>query len=198
MLIVMKTTLAAIAFAVLASGAGSQQVNSRGSSSAPITMDVYSDFQCPGCKALYESTLRPLIENYVDKGKVYLVHHDYPLPMHAFAMQAACYARAAHRIGKYDEVSDVLFREQQTWAANGKVADTVCSVLTLGEAKQVLALAQDPSVIAEVQADIQAGHAAHVDGTPTVILTHGLKQYRIPTGAGYPILARFLDQLLAN
>ena len=194
----MRTTLAAIAFAALAAGAGNQQVNSRGSSSAPITMEVYSDYQCPGCKALYETTLRPLMENYVDKGKVYLVHHEFPLPMHAFAMQAACYARAARRIGKYDQVTDVLFHQQQSWAATGKVADTVCSVLTPAEAKQVLALAKDPSVIAEVETDIQDGRTAHVDGTPTVIMTRGAKQYRIPTGAGYQILARFIDQLLSN
>ena len=194
----MRTILAAIAFAALASGAGNQQINSTGSASAPITLDVYSDFQCPGCKALYETTLRPLIDNYVDKGKVYLVHHDFPLPMHAFAMQAACYARAAHRIGKYDQVADVLFRQQQYWAATGKVGETACSVLTLGEAKEVQALAKDPTVVAEVQADIQAGVAAHVDGTPTVFLKRGAKQYRIPTGTGYQMLARFIDQLLSN
>jgi len=61
-----------------------------------------------------------------------------------------------------------------------------------------LALAKDPSVIAEVETDIQDGHTAHVDGTPTVIMTHGAQQYRIPTGAGYQILARFIDQLLSN
>lgn len=198
MLIGMRTTLAAIAFAVLAAGAANQQVNSRGSSSAPVTMEVYSDYQCPGCKALYETTLRPLIENYVDHGKVYLVHHEFPLPIHAFAMQAACYARAAHRIGKYDQVTDVLFRQQQTWATTGKVAETVCSVLSQSEAKQVMTLAQDPSVVAEVQADIQAGHAAHIDGTPTVFIIRSGKQYRVPTGTGYQVLSRFIDQLISN
>jgi protein-disulfide isomerase len=192
----MKTILAAIAFAVLAAGAGNQPVNARGSSSAPITMEVYSDYQCPSCKGLYESTLRPLVANYVDTGKVYLVHHEFPLPMHAFAMQAACYACAARRVGKYDQVSDVLFRQQDSWAASGKVAETVSSVLTPDEAKKVRALAQDPAVVAEVQAGLEAGHAAHVDRTPTVILTHKSKEYRIPVGAGYQILARFIDQLL--
>ena len=194
----MKTILAAIAFAVLAAGAGSQQINGSGNPSAPITMDVYSDYQCPSCKAMYMTTLRPLISEYVDKGKVYLVHHEFPLPMHAFAMQAASYACAARRIGKYDQVTDVLFRQQESWAASGKVADTVSSVLTPDEARKVRALAQDPSVVAEVQAGLEAGHAAHVNQTPTVILTHKSKEYRIPVGAGYQILSRFIDQLLAN
>jgi protein-disulfide isomerase len=173
-------------------------VKSRGSANAPIKMDVYSDFQCPGCRALYFTTLLPLIQNYVDKGKVLLIHHEFPLPIHAHAMEAACYACAANRIGKYDQVCDVLFRKQDDWAASGKVDETVCSVLSADDARKVRALAKDQSVIAEVQADIQSGRAAQVDGTPTVFLTRGGKTYRIPSGAGYDILRRFIDQLLAN
>ncbi|MBZ5608543.1 MAG: DsbA family protein [Acidobacteriia bacterium] len=194
----MRRFLAGIGLVTIAAAAFAAQVKSRGAASAPITMDVYSDFQCPGCKALYETTLQPLIQNYVDKGKVLLVHHEYPLPIHSHSMEAACYACAANRVGKYDQVCDVLFRKQESWAATGKVDETVCSVLTAEEARKVRALAKDQSVIAEVQSDIQAGRAAHVDGTPTVILTHRLKQYRIPTGAGYDILRRFIDQLLTN
>src|SRR5208282_1711452 len=118
---------------------------------APILIDIYSDFQCPACKALHENTLGQLAYDYVDKGKVYLVHHEFPLPQHAHAMEAACYACAASRVGKYQQVSDVLFRSQQTWAANGKVDETVCGVLTPAEAKKVRALAKDPAITAEVQ-----------------------------------------------
>ena len=129
---------------------------------------------------------------------MYIIHHEYPLPMHAHAMEAACYASAANRVGKYEQVSEVLFRQQQNWAVTGNVDETACSVLTTDEAKKVRALAKDPAIVAEVQSDIQAGHTAHVDGTPTVILTHRLKQYRIPANASYDILHRFIDQLLTN
>jgi hypothetical protein len=63
---------------------------------------------------------------------------------------------------------------------------------------QVRALANDPAVIAEVEQDIQAGRNANVSSTPTLILTHRSRQYRIPGGASYEVLRRFLDQLLAN
>ncbi len=173
------------------------QMRSRGSSSAPIVIDVYSDFQCPACKMLYERTLGPLAYDYVDKGKVYLVHHEFPLPMHAHAMEAACYACAASHVGKYEQVCDILFRQQETWANNGKVDETVCSVLTPSEAKKVRALAKDPAIVAEVKQDIQAGQSAQINQTPTIILTYRAKQYRIP-GGNYEILRRFIDQLLAN
>jgi len=173
------------------------QMRSRGSSNAPIVIDVYSDFQCPACKMLHERTLNQLAYDYVDKGKVYLVHHEFPLPMHAHAMEAACYACAASRVGKYQQVSDVLFRQQETWAANGKVDETVCSILTPDEAKKVRALVKDPAIVAEVKQDVQAGQSAQINQTPTMILTYRAKQYRIP-GGNYDILRRFIDQLLSN
>lgn len=177
--------------------ASAAQMRSRGVSTAPILIDVYSDFQCPACKVLYERTLAPLAYEYVDKGKVYLVHHEFPLPMHAHAMEAAYYACAASRLGKYEQVSDVLFRNQEAWAANGKVDETVCSILTPTEAKKVRALAKDPAIAAEVKQDIQAGQTAQVNQTPTMILTYRGKQYRVP-GSNYDLLRRLIDQLLAN
>jgi protein-disulfide isomerase len=173
------------------------QMRNRGSSNAPIVIDVYSDFQCPACKILHERTLGQLNYDYVDKGKVYLVHHEFPLPMHAHAMEAACYACAASHVGKYEQVCDVLFRQQETWANNGKVDETVCSVLTPTEAKKVRALAKDPAIVAEVKQDIQAGQTAQINQTPTMILTYRGKPYRIP-GGNYEILRRFIDQLLSN
>jgi hypothetical protein len=87
----------------------------------------------------------------VDKGKVYMIHREFPLNQHPYALEAACYACAAHRVGKWEQVCDVLFRKQESWAASGKVDETVCSVLMPDEAKRVRALAKDPSIIAEVR-----------------------------------------------
>jgi protein-disulfide isomerase len=174
------------------------QVKSRGTPGAPVQLDLYSDYQCPACKALYERTLVPLMADYVDKGKVYLIHHEFPLPMHPHAMEAACYAVAASRVGKYERAGDVLFRTQDSWAASGKVDETVGSILTPEEAKKVRALAKDPTVIGEVQQDIQAGHGANITSTPTLILTHRGKQYRVPGGTSYEILRRVIDQLISQ
>jgi protein-disulfide isomerase len=194
----MRKLLIAVGLMAIAGALWAGVVKGRGQSNARILLEVYSDYQCPYCKTLYENTLRPLTAEYVDTGKVYLIHHEFPLPRHAYAMQAACYACAANRVGKYDQVGEALFREQQTWSTTGKVEETVASVLTPGEAKKVRALARDPAIAAEVQEDIRAGQTARVDGTPTMILTCRQKQYRLPVTASYPMLRRFIDQLLAN
>src|SRR6266700_2080301 len=48
-----------------------------GSKTAPVTMEVYSDFQCPACKTLFTTTNRRLMDDYVTSGKVYLIHRDF-------------------------------------------------------------------------------------------------------------------------
>jgi protein-disulfide isomerase len=84
-------------------------LKSTGRQTAPISIEVFSDFQCPACKALHEQTLKPLIADYVRTGKVFLQHRDFPLPMHQYARPAANLAAAAGHIGKYEEVADALF-----------------------------------------------------------------------------------------
>src|SRR5437899_2610637 len=86
-----------------------------GSKTAPITMEVFSDYQCPACRAFYQDSLRLVIENYVNSGKVYLVHRDFPLPVHAYSRQAARYANAAARIGRFDKAEEALFAKQDSW-----------------------------------------------------------------------------------
>ncbi len=195
----MSRILAALALLLAALSAQTAPVKARGFANAPIVLEVYSDYECPHCKALYEKTLVPLMANYVDKGKVYLIHREFPIPtLHPHAVEAACYACAANRIGKYEQACEVLFRDQASWSASGKVGDTVCSILTPADAKKVRALAKDPSIVAEVQQDVQAGRMARIESTPTVFLTYRLKQYPIPGAVSYDILRRFIDQLLSN
>ena len=71
-----------------------------GNKNAPLILEVFSDFQCPACKNLYTTTNRELMDNYVSSGKMYLIHRDFPLPMHAHSKVAAEYARAAATLGK--------------------------------------------------------------------------------------------------
>jgi len=165
-----------------------------GSAVSAITIELYSDFQCPSCKWLYENTLGPLIANYVGKSRVYLVERYFPLPVHAHAKEAACYACAADRIGKYEQVCDVLFRRQDEWSKTGKVDETVCSVLSASEAAKVRALAKDPSVMAEVQKDMDLGTKNRISGTPTMVISHNGKSYQVgPVSFG--VLSRLLDSL---
>jgi len=169
-----------------------------GSPGAPITIEVFSDFQCPHCKTLNEQTLPPLIKDYVVTGKVYLIHREFPLPGHSFARLAASYATAAARLGKYEEVANRLFLHQAEWSVSGKVDETACRGLTPGETEKVKALAKDPSVAAEIQRDVELGQKIDLHQTPTMWIKHGSTAYAWPGAANYELLRSYLDGLLAK
>jgi protein-disulfide isomerase len=164
---------------------------------AKVTVEVFSDYQCPHCKEFYEKTLKPLIGEYARHNKIYFIHREFPLPGHQYAKEAACLACAAERVGKYEQVCDALFRDQDSWGKSGKVADTACSALSPAEAKRVRVLAHDPAVIAEVDHDIALGQNLKLGGTPAMFIKSAGQSY--PAGAvSYPVLRRVVEQLLSR
>jgi protein-disulfide isomerase len=170
-----------------------------GSPTAPVKIEVFASFDCPHCRAFEEEVIPQLMKDYVVPGKVYLIHRSFPLsgPYHPYAREAADYATAAARIGRYDEVSSALFKNQENWAVNGKVWETVASVLTPTEQKKVQELAKSPGVEAEVQREYNEGIAAGVNATPTIIVTSGSKRYPIPSQElYYGFLKSLIDGML--
>jgi protein-disulfide isomerase len=69
-----------------------------GPASAPVTIVEFADYQCPYCQAA-ESTVAELVREY--KGKVRLVHQDFPLPNHGRAFAAARASRCAGEQGRF-------------------------------------------------------------------------------------------------
>ena len=167
-----------------------------GIQTAPIRIDEYSDFECPHCQNLFLNTLRPLIDQYVANGKVYLVHHDFPLPMHTYARQAAYYADAAAAIGKLEPVEQALFLHQNQWSSNGKIEPFVAAVLTPMQNQQVEELAQTSIVRDAVQYDVTHGNQLGINETPTMFITYKGRQTPIVGNVSYPILRGYLDALL--
>jgi protein-disulfide isomerase len=180
----------------LAASSDADSGKSMGSPSAPIRIEVFSDFECPACKGLHEQILPLVFKDYVIPGKVFLVSREYPLPMHQFSREAANYATAAARLGKYQEVADALFKNQLVWEVNGKVWDTVANVLTPAEAKKVQSLAKDPSVLSAVERDVDAGKAVAINQTPTMIVTRGTSRFPVIGAVNYNLLRSLLDGLL--
>ena len=169
-----------------------------GSKNAPIVMEVFSDYQCPACKQLYKTTNQPLLDNYVNTNKVYLVHRDFPLPMHAYSRVAASYARAAAHIGKGETVEQALFQNQEKWQASGDVKGTVVAVLSAAEMKKVQALVDGKTLEPLIEKDKQAGLLVPVNQTPTTVFRSKGQTYPYAGIMSYDILKQFLDQLLSQ
>jgi protein-disulfide isomerase len=170
-----------------------------GSKSAPVVIEVFSDFQCPACKSLYEATNSKLMDNYVNTGKVYLIHRDFPLPMHAHSKVAAQYSRAAAQIGKLEAVQEVLFENQEKWEASGDVDGTVAKVLSPAEMTKVRALVKSGTVDASIAKDQALGNNTYrVNQTPTTVFHANGQTFPYAGVMSWDILKQFLDQLLAG
>jgi protein-disulfide isomerase len=170
-----------------------------GSKTAPVVIEVFSDFQCPACKSLYDATNRQLMDNYVNTGKVYLIHRDFPLPMHAHSKVAAQYSRAAAQIGKLEAVEDVLFQNQDKWEASGDVDGTVAKALSPAEMTKVRALVKSGAVDALITKDQAIGNNTYrVNQTPTTVFHANGQTFPYAGVMSWDILKQFLDQLLGG
>ncbi|MGP8243927.1 MAG: thioredoxin domain-containing protein [Bryobacteraceae bacterium] len=168
-----------------------------GTPSAPVTLEIFSDFECPACKVFHENVLPELMRDYVIPGKVFVASFEFPLPMHQYSRQAADYAVAAARVGMYMPVADALFRGQQSWSVSGKVWAAVAGVLNPAQQKRVQALAEDPGVLAEIRNEIDIGHRVPVNETPTIVVIRGARNIPITGGLiRYQFLKQLLDDLI--
>jgi protein-disulfide isomerase len=187
----------AVMLPCLAAGPGGKSV---GNPAAPLRMDLFDDFTCPHCKTLHEQILPRIMADFVTPGKAYLVFHEFTLtgPSHEHSKTASMYAAAAARVGKYQQVADALFLTQSSWAMSGKVWETVSPALTPVEQKKVQVLMKDPAIAAEVQHDLEQGMAAHVDRTPTLVMTRKGKQTPWNSWEDYGLFKSLADLLLSK
>ncbi len=169
-----------------------------GVQTAPVQIDVYSDFQCPACKNLHDGVLHQIQNEYVRTGKVYLTYREFPLPMHKYAREAASLATAAARLNKYEPVAGALFRQQATWSNSGNLESAIAPAITPAELQKIKALAKDPQVQSAIEQDIALGKQNSLAQTPTLIIMKNMRRFPIGGNVSYEVLKRFLDSLLSQ
>jgi protein-disulfide isomerase len=169
-----------------------------GSPTAPVTVEIYTDYECPACRALYMETLPSLNQDFVATGKVHLLHRDYPLPQHQYSKTATRYANAAGAIGKYDVVANQIFVTQPDWAQNGNVDAAVAKVLSPADMEKVRAMVKTDSHLDDsVAQDVAMANKDGLSQTPTIVIVgKGGKRDVIGGGMPYSILKQYLDQKL--
>lgn len=80
-----------------------------------VKLVEYSDFQCPACR-VYHGAIKEVLKDYGDQ--ILFVYRHFPLQQHANAEIAALAAESAGRQGKFFEMHDLLFDNQEVWEAN--------------------------------------------------------------------------------
>lgn len=136
----------------------------QGREDAPVTMVVFSDFECPYC-----AQSRPVLEAVVRTrpGKVRLCALPFPLARHPNAGPAAQATLWARDQGKFWELHDALFENQADLgpAALPRIAASVGL-----DGKKLMEVLKAGTYAQEVEALRAQGVAAGLPGTPSVYL----------------------------
>jgi protein-disulfide isomerase len=141
----------------------------KGSASAAVTLEEFSDFQCPACGNL-EPGLRRVVKDYGDR--VRFVFRNFPLSGHKYAFLAARAAEAAGQQGKFWEMHDMLYDNQAEWSDSMEPRVQFDSYATrLGlDVQRFKSDMERPDLAERVKADYARGISLNVKGTPTVFL----------------------------
>lgn len=96
---------------------GAIQDRMYGSADQTVTLIEYGDFQCPACSSIYP-TVEEVKQKYKDK--LTFVFRNLPLTnIHPNALAAATAAEAAGQQGKFWEMYNKLYQNQQAWQSAG-------------------------------------------------------------------------------
>lgn len=86
----------------------------KGNENAPVTIEEFGDFQCPPCAAMHPE-LQKLQKEYGERLRVVFRH--FPLTsMHPYALDAAQAVEAAGMQGKFWEMHDWMYFQQDKWS----------------------------------------------------------------------------------
>jgi protein-disulfide isomerase len=134
-----------------------------GSSEAPVTIVVFSDFQCPYCQSFAQESFPLIKKEYLETGKAKFVFRDFPLAFHEYAQKAAEAAECAQEQGKFWEYHDKIFENQRAL----EIANLKQHAQDLGLNQAAFENCLDSGQMAqEVKKDFEEGSRYGVEGTP--------------------------------
>lgn len=87
----------------------------KGNADAPVEIVEFADFECPGCGYFATVTGPDVMQRLVATGEVRFRFMDFPLDMHPNAVSAHNAAHCADEQGKFWEMHDLIFNEQDRW-----------------------------------------------------------------------------------
>ncbi|MEM1180278.1 MAG: thioredoxin domain-containing protein [Acidobacteriota bacterium] len=165
----------------------------RGDASAPVTLTIFSDFQCPGCRGI-EPVIDEVRESYGDKLNV--VFRQYPLvSIHPQAFQAAEAALCAGDQGKFWEMHASLFADQRSLGRAD--LDRRAGELEL-DASAFKTCLDDGEKKAQVDEDMRLGRRLGVSGTPTIYINGRNVDLGRVQGSPASALSRVIDDELSR
>lgn len=151
-----------------------QDSNVKGAKDAKVTIVEFGDFQCPACGAAHP-IVKQLVGEYGDQVK--FVFRNFPLQMHKNAQPAHQAAEAAGAQGKFFEMHDLLFQNQNEWENStnpNEQFEKYAQELKL-DVEKFKADVASKKFDKKIEQDVNDGYAVGVNATPTFFI-NGVKQ----------------------
>jgi protein-disulfide isomerase len=150
---------------------GAQPPHLLGSPNASVTVEEFADFQCPTC-GVKHPLMKELISIYGSRIK--FIFRNYPLAIaaHDKAYDASVAAEAAGLQGRFWEMQDLLFKNQQAWSSNPnyrQLWESYASQIGLDVERFKTDMA-GLGTKSRVDADLQRGRALQISSTPSVFI----------------------------
>ena len=169
-----------------------------GSPSAPVEVIEFADFECPACGQFAALTAPDIRTRLVNTGQVRIRFIDFPLAMHKNTWDASLAAACANDQGKFWEMHDALFANQDKW--NGETTSRPrgpISELAKGiglDLSKYGACMDNDTHRAQIQANEQEGERRQIGQTPTFIFNGTV----VPGALPYDTYKRYVDEALAK
>ncbi len=144
-----------------------------GTTTGKATLIEYGDFQCPACKSAYPN-VKDLTTTYKDQ--LVFIFRNLPLTsIHPNARAGAAAAEAAGLQGKYWEMHDKLYEQQDTWstaATDQRTAYLVGYAQTIGvkDVNKFKADLDSKAVSDKINFDLALANKIKASATPTILL----------------------------
>jgi protein-disulfide isomerase len=175
----------------------------KGEANAKVTLVEFTDYQCPFCSRHYRQTWPKLEQEYVKTGKAKLVLRDLPLEqIHPLAFKAAEASHCAGDQGKYWEMHDRLFANQNTLARGDLTAHAQALALDVDAFDKCV---DSGKGAARIRKDVADSEKIGARSTPVFFLgltdpnSAQLKAIRVIRGAHpYSVFKEAIDGLLAS
>jgi protein-disulfide isomerase len=167
-----------------------------GSADAPVTIEVYSDFQCPACRILATTTKPQLLADYVDTGQVRLIYRDFAF-LGPESITAAVGARCAAKENRFWQFHDYLFANQQgenRGAFSNERLEAIASAVGL-DLDAYRACQADPAERQAVADERLAAAAVPIASTPTLVIDGEQRIVGVPE---YSVLRQAIEARLAQ
>jgi protein-disulfide isomerase len=169
-----------------------------GNPDAPVQILEFADFECPACGDFAVVTEPDVRKRLIETGQASLRFLDFPLPSHRNSWAASNAAACANEQGKFWEMHDGIFENQDRWNAiatsrpKGVFEDIARNVgLDVGKWEECF---DAQKFRLNIAANQREGERRRVGSTPTFVIGSRM----IPGNLGFDRIKAYVDTALAE